>query len=385
MNVLNALRSFFPRSTARRRLREASPTLTPHQPADLPSFTLQVADQMRFDPQVRIGLGARNGLLMSAQVDMIGRDAALNRWVKRQWRRLWSTSAHQLLRTKLYGFMPFEVEFRQAVGGEYDGALEFDRLKDHEPRKCRLLFADDRLAGFILRDRGQETTILAPQALVTTFDAERSNPYGCALLARAFPAWYEKWMEGGAKRTLRLRMVKDAYVGDILWYPPDQKFTLPDGSDVSWRDIARELAEMRQTGGALALPSVYDHAGRRMVDYTPPQDTGGATQIFEWKRDVDLEIWKALEVPPEIIEASNTGSGFSGRWIPFMVALAAVHLELAELVRCIDRDLLRPLAQWNFGSDAYEIQPRSLVDIYAAKFGPEHWNSARDATAEEDE
>ena len=253
MNVLNALRSFFPRSTARRRLREASPTLTPHQPADLPPFTLQVADQMRFDPQVRIGLGARNGLLMSAQVDVIGRDAALNRWVKRQWRRLWSTSAHQLLRTKLYGFMPFEVEFRQAVGGEYDGALEFDRLKDHEPRKCRLLFADDRLAGFIMRDRGQETTILAPQALVTTFDAERSNPYGCALLARAFPAWYEKWMEGGAKRTLRLRMVKDAYVGETTWYIYPLRKQAPtanfgnSGGGLLYLELFRRLLRQRKS------------------------------------------------------------------------------------------------------------------------------------------
>ena len=56
--------------------------------------------------------------------------------------------------------------------------------------------------------------LLAPQALVCTFDAECSNPYGCALLARAYPAWFEKWMPGGAKRTLRLRMIKDAYIGD---------------------------------------------------------------------------------------------------------------------------------------------------------------------------
>jgi hypothetical protein len=378
MSLLQSLRSLLPQASARRRLREAPLNLSPSAPADVPPFTLHVADQMRFDPQVRIGLGARNGLLLSAEVDVRGPNERVNRWVKRQWRRVWSSSAQQLLRTKHYGFMPFEVVLRQATGGEYDGALEFDRLKDYEPRQCRLLLSDDQPAGFVVRHRGKETAILAPQALVTTFDAESSNPYGCALLARAYPAWYEKWMEGGAKRTLRLRMMKDAYVGDIIWYPPEQKMTFSDGTEVSWRDMARELAEIRQTGGALSLPMMYDDNGRRMLDYTPPHDTGGATQIFEWKRDIDLEIWKALEVPPEIIQASATGSGFSGRWIPFVVALSAVHMELAELVRCIDRDVLRPLAAWNFGSDAYEIQPRSLVDIYAAKFGPEHWSTAGD-------
>jgi len=58
--------------------------------------------------------------------------------------------------------------------------------------------------------------LFAPRALVCTFDAECGNPYGCALLARAYPAWFEKWMTGGAKRTLRLRMIKDAYIGDII-------------------------------------------------------------------------------------------------------------------------------------------------------------------------
>lgn len=383
MPLLRSLRSLFPKPASRRRLKEVAPSLSAPQPTDLPPFTIHIADQMRFDPQVRIGLGARNGLLMSAEVRVIGPNSDLNRWINQQWRRLWSASAHQLIRTKHYGFMPFEVLFRRAVGGPYDGAIEVELLKEHEPRRCRLLMSDDQPAGFIVRDKSKDRTILSPQGLVTTFDAESSSPYGCALLARAYAAWYEKWMEGGVKRTLRLRMMKDAYVGDIFWYPPDQKMTLPDGTEVTWRDIARELAEARQTGGALTLPALYDHNGRRMVDYTPPRDTGGATQIFEWKRDVDLEIWKALEVPPEIIQASSTGSGFSGRWIPFMVALSAVHLELAELVRCIDRDVLRPLAQWNFGDTSYEIRPRSLVDIYAAKFGPEHWSTAGDREEEE--
>ena len=37
---------------------------------ELPAFTLKTADLMRYDPQVRIGLGARNGLLMAAQVEV---------------------------------------------------------------------------------------------------------------------------------------------------------------------------------------------------------------------------------------------------------------------------------------------------------------------------
>ncbi len=118
------------------------------------------------------------------------------------------------------------------------------------------------------------------------------------------------------------------------------------------------------------MPLVRDAMGNKLIDYTPPQGIPGYTQIFRWKADLDLEIWKALEIPPEIIQAQTSGSGFSGRWIPFAIALSAVHQELAELLRCIDRDILRPLVQLNFGLNAkYDIHPRSLVETYSAMFG----------------
>jgi hypothetical protein len=388
MNLLKTLHALLggsqPKSTRIDRVEQTAMRID-----ELPPFTLHIADLMRFDPQVRIGLGARNGLLMAAEVDVTGPDAAVVAWVQHQWNALWSSSAHQLLRAKLYGFLPFEIVYRRAAGGQFAGLLEIERLIDHPPRDVRLLMQGDQIVGFESRSRlpggtsmGETTsthdsrsgsasrTYLAPAALVCTFDSECANPYGCALLARAYPAWFEKWMPGGAKRTLRLRMVKDAYIGDILWYPANQFVQLPDGRQISWRDMAREIVESRTSGGAMTLPLLRDSLGNKLIDYTPPHGVTGHTQIFNWKRDLDLEIWKALEVPPEIIQASSSGSGYSGRWIPFAVALSAVHQELAELLRCVDRDVLRPIAQLNFGRvPQYDIRPKALVERYAQMFG----------------
>ena len=346
---------------------------------ELPPFNLHVAELMRYDPQVRIGLGARNGLLMSAEVEVTGDDSRVVSWVQHQWNALWHQAAHQLLRAKLYGFLPFEVVYRRASGGQFRGLVEVERLIDRHPSDSRLLTIGDQIVGFtVARDSvagrpprsGGLQDLLAPQALVCTFDAECENPYGCALLARAYPAWFEKWMPGGAKRTLRLRMIKDAYIGDIFWYPPDRRFELPDGREITYRELAQQIVESRASGGALTLPLIRDSQGNKQLDYTPPQGTSGYTQIFRWKADLDLEIWKALEVPPEIIQASSSGSGYSGRWIPFAVALSAVHQELAELIRCIDRDILRPIAQFNFGRQPqYQIHPKSLVQTYSEMFG----------------
>jgi hypothetical protein len=391
MNILKSLHALLGRSQpAPTRIERVDPQAL--RIDELPPFTLHTAELMRFDPQVRIGLGARNGLLMAAEVEVTAGDERLQAWVQHQWNALWHGSAHELLRAKLYGFQPFEVAYRRAATGPHAGLIEVERLVDVHPKEARLLMADDKLVGFEIDSRSRlpggtspdlaststsrsdsaGRTYLAPQALVVTFDAECANPYGCALLARAYPAWWEKWMPGGAKRTLRLRMIKDAYIGDILWYPNNQFVQTPDGREVSWRDMSREIVQSRASGGAMTLPLIRDSQGNKLLDYTPPQGVSGYTQIFQWKKDLDLEIWKALEVPPEIIQASSSGSGYSGRWIPFAVALSAVHQELVEVIRAVDRDILRPIAWLNFGREPqYDIRPRSLVETYAEKFDPE--------------
>ncbi len=381
MSFFSRLRDAF---LARSSKTAPKPTRVDPMPMDLaglPPFNLHVADMMRYDPQVRIGLGARNGLLMAAEVEVTGEQPDMVRFVQAQWDRIWGTAGHQLLRAKLFGFQPFEVVYRLADRGQFAGLVEFQQLLDRPAGSVRLLVSGEEPVGFVLKQSSgmasktngsprHETQVLAPRALVATFDAECGNPYGCALLARAYPAWYEKWMEGGVKQTMRLRMIKDAYIGDIFWYPPDRKVQTVDGKEVAWRDIARDIVESRMSGGALTLPLLRDKDGHKLIDYTPPQGVTGITSIFMWKKDVDLEIWKALEVPPEIIQASTSGSGFSGRWIPFVVALSAFHMELAELIRCVDRDILRPLTRLNFAAEPrYDIRPKSLVDIYAKKFG----------------
>jgi hypothetical protein len=366
MSLLNSLRdTLFGRRSATRAMREAAPDRV-YRSSELPPFSLELAEAMRFDAQIRIGLGARNGLLMPAQAQAVAENEQLARFVQQQWDQIWRCYAPLLLRAKLFGFLPLELSYRQQAGGEFRGAMVIHQLREYHPRRARLLVQQGEITGFRLdANTKQERNVLAPLGLVCTFDSEFGNPYGCSLLERAYAPWYEKWMHGGAKRLLRLRMLKDAYIGDIFWYPPDRQLQMASGETVAWRDVAREMVEARQSGGAMTLPLMYDKDGKKLVDYTPPRDVGGATSMFQWKHDLDIEIWKALEVPPEVIEASRVGSGWSGRSVPLIVAISAVQMEFAELVRCVNRDVLRPLVEYNFGPTAvYDLQPLPLVDVY---------------------
>src|SRR6478672_3610449 len=105
-----------------------------HVSGELPAFSLETADLMRFDPQIRIGLGARNGLLMPARAEAASSDQRIASFVQSTWDNIWRATAHVLLRAKLYGFVPLEVKYRVEQSDEFAGAIVFDRLQDHHPR-----------------------------------------------------------------------------------------------------------------------------------------------------------------------------------------------------------------------------------------------------------
>ena len=86
------------------------------------------------------------------------------------------------------------------------------------------------------------------------------------------------------------------------------------------------------------------------------------TQIFNWKKDVDMDIWKALEIPPEVIEAFQRGSGFSGRTDSADdLHQPRCRCELNELVAAVDRDILRPVS-------AAQLRPSADVRDSAEEF-----------------
>jgi hypothetical protein len=218
MAFLDALREkLLGRRGERLPVRRKPVPLPGQRPNELPAFSVETADLMRFDPQIRIGLGARNGLLMPARAQAVAANPQVADFVQSTWDYLWQSSAHVLLKAKLYGFLPLEVSYRVQEGGDAPGLFVFDRLQDHHPRDARILIRDGEIAGFLLHPHSSdERRVPAPLGLVCTFDSEFGNPYGNSLLERAYAPWFEKWMHGGAKKLLRLRMLKDAYIGDRL-------------------------------------------------------------------------------------------------------------------------------------------------------------------------
>jgi len=78
--------------------------------------------------------------------------------------------------------------------------------------------------------------------------------------------------------------------------------------------------------------------------------------------DLKGDISEGMGVPDEVIEAAETGSGYSGRRIP-QNALRGMLSEVANfLIQDLNDQILEPLIRRNFGEvPDYEIQTFGLV------------------------
>lgn len=326
---------------------------------NLPQWRLWTGRMMlTSDPLVNFSLNVRNAALGAAEVAVTSPNPRIQQWVQEQWDYLWNEHRNKLVSAKKWGFAPLQIEWKRGK----DGLIRIGGVKDFAPEDCRGLESHGKLVGH--RVKGHP--IYFPQACWLTFGAEFGSPYGHGTLRRSYPAWYEKWMDHGAKRLMQLRMIKDSYIGDIFWYPPNLLVELPDGTKMSWRDLMREMGENRLSGGAITMPMLYDNNGKELTKYTPPQDTGSASQIFEWNDSCDEGILRGADVPVEVVKASDTGSGYSGRSIPFLVVLSVCTQELVEIIQCVNEQVLLPGAWLNFGGDPeYKITPTSLVESFS--------------------
>lgn len=342
-------------------------------PRRRPIWSLAMADMMRFDHQVWFALNVSNAPLQTAEVEVRSPHEDVKRFVQEQWDRIWQTSCHKILRTKTYGYCGYEVVYKWNKGH-----LEFSHMLDRHPRDVIPLVTKvgKHLVGVRCRQsEGSSAEDLAGmKGLWLTYSAEFGQPYGHALLERAYPAWYDKAQEGGAYDLRRLRCIKDAWVGDQLKYPQENvAFPGTNGEviEVPARDIAREIVENRASGGVLQMPSTTYQDGKPKWEYIPPQSIQGQNEAQQWIEHLDEDIFDGMLVPKEVVEAAATGSGFSGRSIPMLSFLASRDVEFAGYVEPISSQVLKRLARRRFGKrgDDFEILPKPLAKTFGEQVG----------------
>ncbi len=328
-------------------------------------FSVRDAEKMRRDPQVQAGLRMLCAPLYQVKVDVRCGDANAKTYIEQQYDRFWRRGVPKTLRTMLeFGFAPGEQLF-----GVADGKLHWKDLLDIHPFDAVPLERTSRehageFAGLRVnmgngRRGSTRVEVGVRHAWWVANDPEFGNLYGRSRLAGAFMPWMEKRGRKGACDVRRLWYQKNAYSGGMLRYPPGDT-VLPDGT-INNQDLARQILEKYESGGALVLPSDMDGQGNFLWVYDPPKLNGELAGVLDYVERLDKEILLGLGIPPEVMQAEDTGSGYSGRAIPAQAFFASLDEIAGNLVETFDRMALNYLVKLNFGRVRYDVRPRSLV------------------------
>ncbi|MCC7422527.1 MAG: hypothetical protein IT428_19785 [Planctomycetaceae bacterium] len=337
----------------------------------LPLFTIRSAERMLFDEQVTLGLGMKIAPLLKPKFEIVGRPD-LVKFAGETLRKLWTHAVPQILDAKVYSRAGGEMIYRLDPDDRY---VKFHKYRQFDPNDFTILTKRGEKWGLRLRSaiggtgsdeqpvedhrRPAESPLdlVGLKSFVYVHRRKNGSWDGRSDLEGCYDAWVEKTARGGAKDIRKLWFYKNAFGGGILFHPPGNYTDPRDPTkSIPWSDIARQAAEMAQTGAVMTFPFSFDSQGNVQKDweYVPPQINGSASEILNYGDRLDTAIMRGLGIPDDVSTAVGTGS-FAGRTIPLMTFFLSQNVDLRSLVTEIKEQVLDPLVWINFESREYEI------------------------------
>jgi len=342
-----------------------------------PFFTWWDVPRMLRDPQVRFVERMWRAPFQRVKWTVKADSRRVAGYVDQTLRRFWTRSLPRILsRYFRYGFAPAGAEFRHARG-----LVRLDRVRSVEPRDAtpRLWArgtAAGQLAGFaVSANSGTATSppdttggiwVGCPHAFWFAGHAELTPYHDMPPIAGTFEPWAEKRGRNGAIPIRRLWFRKCAFRGGVLYHPVG---TSNYGSDESPdvrnnQDVAREILEYAESGSVYTFENVPNSGlpGEYAWKFDESKAGSDVPGLADYPKDLDREMLVGAGIPPEVLEAADVGSGWSGRLIPLMAFLGGVD-EYAGLVIEAADPFVRHAVAANFGRHAwFEVEPFPLVD-----------------------
>lgn len=326
-----------------------------------PIFLLAYSEIMRRDHQIEFGASIIMAPLYTVTWTIECDRPEVAKYVDETLHTIWkSLSRMEWLVT--YGHMAGESEWE-----EKDGLIRLAKLKDFHPNDARPLVYRGKLCGVEVRTKDQIARLAPPRAIWMVNKPEAGSFYGRGRLQSAYLPWLEKSGRHGALDIRRSWAVRCAFDGGVMYYPPGGTL-LEDGVTVkSNEDTAREILEKKEAGGVLALPnSTKDDGSDKAWEYQPPVINGSFAELLEYPDKLDRDVLKGMSIPPEVVDAAESGSGWSGRSVPFLVFLTSEDQIADTIVETMKRQVIDHGVEVNFGPVEYKIKLNPLAKLAEA-------------------
>lgn len=344
----------------------------------LPPFSTTFVGDMLREPRIQLALKTIKGPILSKSrfyVDdpksKIDKPSQIKKFICDQINRFWQNGIETALTSLEWGYSGSEV-----LCDIKDDDYHYSELKPLHARDVRLKIdkkTGDKAGINVLRvNSGTHTSkpvYLGGLKGLWCVQNKTDHPYyGRSILYGAFQPWIDLYSDGGAHDTRRLYYHKYAYSGDIIYYPTGSTPNRtngpgadPDASE-SNKVIARRIINNRRSGAAIAFPNKVDDKGNKQWEIVEAKSGPASTDMREYHADLKKEIFEGMGIPPEVLEAAEVGSGWSGRSIPQHAFFTTLHAYAAAIIADFDRQIIRPLIRLNYQQDyEYTIIPFGLV------------------------
>lgn len=320
---------------------------------------------MTTDPRVIFGLWVIKGPIHSkAKIFVRTKDAQVKEFLVSNITRFWRNSCIRALKAFEWGYSCSEALYKY---DRHEGVINFHGLKDLHPLDCQPITrkSDGSLIGAtvnrVIGKKNNTAVILGPRCFWHIQGREHDPWFGRSRCFGAFKPWLESVTDGGYYQSRSLFYRRQAFDGGTLFFPEGTTLD-SSGNEVSNRDLARQMMDLKRNGSSLCLPSGTTNITGKPDWYLEPPNVSGAPGDFHQYGDIlKDEIWEGMGIPPEVARAEGTGA-YAGRFIPQQAFYAVLQEGLSWLITDMDEQILRPLVKLNFGDVEYELQAFSLLD-----------------------
>lgn len=272
-------------------------------------------------------------------------------------RRFWSRDLRRAQLHYEYGWNAYEVAYEVK-----QGYLMPKALLDFSPIDVQVLTRRNEYIGVQVRNGdGEGDTLqlwagqrqLPAKGLWLTHNRRHHRWYGQTQYLAAYKPWFELAARDGAEEVICNAIYRFGYAGPIVRFPQGSekaKRTTAGEDRQDFRDKAQLSADSMKTGVGIALNSaVYPGTNVRLWDVEFPDHTIDVSGLITFDEAWCKRIFFGIGTPPEILEASETGSGYSGRNVPKEAFFVAQQYNAEEILQPYIEHVVNPCLRWNLG------------------------------------
>lgn len=327
----------------------------------------QRVEEMLCHPHVSLPYGYYKSGIAHAVFEVECDQPKVKEFIQAQVERFWERSLDQVQNVYDYGWLGAEASYRLEKG-----LLCFDGLSSFYPLDASVLTFQQRYRGIRVQNvEGSQgkITLWGPRkwpakGVWFTHNRRFHRWYGRSQLLGALRPYLRLADRDGAEEVVDGGVFRFAYRGPEIRYPPEDFKRKDNGSPDpnAARNAAREFGEQAKAGASYGLPNTRDAKGEYKWAVNWPTSTLNVSGLLDYNKALKDEISYGIGVPPELIEASETGSGWSGRKVPLIGFYVGQLRNARSILWAFKSQFGDPLVRWNFGPNImYDIKVKLKI------------------------